>query len=61
MLAGIAAPLPLFQYAVVNRADTFAYLTFVKEVNGNWTKEEQDILIHIGRLLGIFIDVECRM
>lgn len=46
----------LFQYAVVDRADTFAYLTFVKEVNGNWTKEEQDILIHIGRLLGIFID-----
>lgn len=46
----------IFQYAVMDRDDTFAYLTFTKDAGANWTKEEQDILTHIGRLIGIYLD-----
>ena len=48
----------LFQYAVADNENTFAYIAFAKEVNANWTKEEQDILSHLSRLLGIFIERE---
>ena len=46
----------IFQYVILDRPDTFAYLTFTKDADANWTKEEQDILTHIGRLIGIYID-----
>lgn len=46
----------IFQFAVINSEDTVAYITFAKEVNANWTKEEQDVLIHLCRLMGIYID-----
>ncbi|MBO4280778.1 MAG: GGDEF domain-containing protein, partial [Lachnospiraceae bacterium] len=46
----------VFQYAIIDSADTFAYLTFVKEVDADWKKEEQDILSHLSRLLGIYVE-----
>lgn len=46
----------MFQYAVLNREDTLAYIVFSKEVNTAWTKEEQDVLTHLCRLMGIYIE-----
>lgn len=46
----------LFQYNVINNSETFVALSFEKEVGQNWSKEEQDVLIHIAKLLGIYME-----
>ena len=46
----------LFQYNVINNDEAFAVISFMKESGQNWSKEEQDVLIHIAKLLGIYME-----
>lgn len=55
-MAAVYPNASLMQYAVINSEDTFACLTFSKEVNAVFTKEEQEILIHLSKLIGIFLE-----
>ncbi len=46
----------ILQYVIIDNDDTFSFITFEKEENGGWAKEEQEVLTGMARLLGIFIE-----
>jgi len=46
----------VMQYNVINNTESFVAISFEKEVGQNWSKDEQDVLIHISKLLGIYIE-----
>ena len=45
----------LFQYVIIDSEETFACICFEKAVNQNWSKDEQDVLINLAKLLAIYI------
>ncbi|MBR7021648.1 MAG: diguanylate cyclase [Lachnospiraceae bacterium] len=55
-IRGLYGNSSLFQYVIIDNDETFACICFEKEADRSWSKEEQDVLINLSKLLAIYIE-----